>query len=294
MSTFLHVLLVIAIILVVFFVLTFVVYIFNLDMKLLAALEPAFLKHYDKVKRDKHLYNMKLYDGIIEKINALLNESKSTSYAYSKSEWPVVSERSMIFRSDMAYELGADLNTGIGATILTDNASLVNTDEVIVIGSDLSEIKSDGPYIRLALIRVAPDKMGEGNKLYNAIKKMEYVRYHFGAEGFMVRASAAQKKESVRISKDAIRDGITFSKIGNAMIEQFHENEAAQAVKIIFITDKAFPYKNIEKLITESDEITETIDHILKDLKMDCDICSLKQVCDEVEGLRELHFNKEV
>ena len=55
MSTFLHVLLVIAIILVVFFVLTFVVYIFNLDMKLLAALEPAFLKHYDKVKRDKHL-----------------------------------------------------------------------------------------------------------------------------------------------------------------------------------------------------------------------------------------------
>ena len=37
------------------FVLTFVVYFFNLDMKLPAALEPIFLKHYDKIKRDRHL-----------------------------------------------------------------------------------------------------------------------------------------------------------------------------------------------------------------------------------------------
>ena len=33
----------------------FTVYQFNLDMKLTAALEPLFLKHYDKIKRDKHL-----------------------------------------------------------------------------------------------------------------------------------------------------------------------------------------------------------------------------------------------
>jgi len=55
METFLTILLVLAIIVVVFFVLTFVVYIFNLDMKLTAALFPLFDKHYDKVKRDKHL-----------------------------------------------------------------------------------------------------------------------------------------------------------------------------------------------------------------------------------------------
>lgn len=37
------------------FVITFTVYFFNLDMKLTAALEPMFLKHYDKIKRDRHL-----------------------------------------------------------------------------------------------------------------------------------------------------------------------------------------------------------------------------------------------
>lgn len=44
-----------ALVALIFFVVTFTVYFFNLDMKLTAALEPLFLKHYDKIKRDKHL-----------------------------------------------------------------------------------------------------------------------------------------------------------------------------------------------------------------------------------------------
>lgn len=37
------------------FVLTFLVYFFNLDMKLTSMLAPLFEKHYDKIDRDKHL-----------------------------------------------------------------------------------------------------------------------------------------------------------------------------------------------------------------------------------------------
>ncbi len=37
------------------FALSFLVYFFNLDMKLTAALAPLFEKHYDKIDRDKHL-----------------------------------------------------------------------------------------------------------------------------------------------------------------------------------------------------------------------------------------------
>lgn len=55
MATFLHVLLIIAIVFVCLFALTFIVYIFNLDMKLTAAIYPLMQKHYDKIKRDKHL-----------------------------------------------------------------------------------------------------------------------------------------------------------------------------------------------------------------------------------------------
>ena len=38
-----------------FFAVTFVVYFFNLDMKLLSAFEPILLRHYDRIPRDQHL-----------------------------------------------------------------------------------------------------------------------------------------------------------------------------------------------------------------------------------------------
>ena len=34
---------------------TFIIYFFNLDMKLTAAMEPWLLKHYDRIERDTHL-----------------------------------------------------------------------------------------------------------------------------------------------------------------------------------------------------------------------------------------------
>ena len=55
MATFLHVLLIVAIVFVCLFVFTFVVYFFNLDLKLLTALEPLFQKHYDKRKRERKI-----------------------------------------------------------------------------------------------------------------------------------------------------------------------------------------------------------------------------------------------
>ena len=38
-----------------FFIITFTVYILNLDMKLTAMIEPFLLKHYDRIERDRHL-----------------------------------------------------------------------------------------------------------------------------------------------------------------------------------------------------------------------------------------------
>ncbi len=38
-----------------FFAVTFTVYMFNLDMKLTAMIEPFLLRHYDQIERDTHL-----------------------------------------------------------------------------------------------------------------------------------------------------------------------------------------------------------------------------------------------
>lgn len=38
------------------------------------------------------------------------------------------------------------------------------------------------------------------------------------------------------------------------------------------------------------DAITNTLTHIMEGLPTDCNVCQLKDICDEVEGMKELHF----
>ena len=40
-------------------------------------------------------------------------------------------------------------------------------------------------------------------------------------------------------------------------------------------------------------DITMSLTKILEGMPTDCGSCNLKAICDEVEGMRELHFGKE-
>ncbi len=51
MGIFLKVLLIVAIVILAFFILTFLVYFFNLDMKMMTKLKPLFMKHYENRKK---------------------------------------------------------------------------------------------------------------------------------------------------------------------------------------------------------------------------------------------------
>lgn len=241
---------------------------------------------------------MKLYDETIKKVKRLLEtaDSRMPSAANSRmlpigdTGWPEVSDRSMILRSDMAYELGGEGLPAIGCTLITADESLVSSDGLTLLGRDLPEIRKDVPYARIALVRVSGDTLGEGQALYNAVRALEYTRYHFYPEGFMMRVSASRQKETVRIGKDALAKGLDFTKTGNRMITAFHRNTSVEAVHMYYVTAEEFDYKALESLVQESERITKTIDHIFKNAVMDCGTCGLQKVCDEVEGLRELHF----
>lgn len=107
----------------------------------------------------------------------------------------------------------------------------------------------------------------------------------------MVRVSSQSNQEQVRISRDAIKRGIDFQSIGSAYIANYKEVDSVRAVRMIFITDRAL----VEALRPNADKvdaITMTLTHILDGLPTDCSHCSMKPVCDEVDGMRELHLGK--
>ncbi|MCI8484311.1 MAG: carbon monoxide dehydrogenase [Lachnospiraceae bacterium] len=234
---------------------------------------------------------MKLYDDVIKEIFSLLQPYFSQRMEVSRRHsWKDAGKEHMILRNDMAYELGGGNLPALGSMMITMEESLVPEDEVLLYGKDLGEISADSVYARIALVRVKKDSLGEGNDLYQEIRRLEYVKYHLFPEGYMMRISAAGEREMVRIGRKALRKGLGFFQIGNMFLEAYHRNPRTEAVKLIFITDPKFPYQELETQMKKGEQITKAIDHILKDLAMDCNVCSLKQICDEVEGMKELHF----
>ncbi len=234
---------------------------------------------------------MKLYDETIKEWLKILDSLQGRELDVKKGEdWKDIGNANMILRSDMAYELGGNHLPALSGMTLTADTSLVTRDEVLLYGKDLGEIHEDTPYARLAVLRVKEDSMGEGNALYQAIRKMEYTKYHLNPEGFMMRISAASQREMVRVGKTALEKGLGFEQIGKLFLQSYHKNPQVEAVKLVFITLSDFPYEELEIYIKKAEEITKAIDHILKNLSMDCNVCSLKQICDEVEGMKELHF----
>lgn len=236
---------------------------------------------------------MKLYDNTIREISELVNAYQADTLQKPEHAWPMDNGKVMILRNDMAFELGEGLKPGIGITLVTDDPEAVKEDEALLIGEDLCSIKGDTPYARIAIVRVSPEIPQEGQALFTAIRNLEYTKYHFHPEGFMMRMSASRHKECVRISKEAMKKNISFADIEHAMIDGFHQHKETQAVRVICITAADFNYKALTELASKAERITKTIDHIAQSAKMtDCGVCSLQKVCDEVEGLRELHFKK--
>ena len=152
------------------------------------------------------------------------------------------------------------------------------------------------PFARIVLVKVAALK-GEGEEdtepLFRAIQDIDFVKYHVYPKGYMIRSSSDSFREQVRVSKEAVRKGINFEQVGNSYIKEYKKNPNVLAVRVIFSTVDDANYAEMKKDAKKVRDITKTLSKILEGMSTDCHSCSLKEICDEVEGLKELHFGKE-
>ncbi len=238
---------------------------------------------------------MKLYDKIIiETLEELNSESggKLRTWPYNESKaWKDIGNSEFIMQRDAALEIGGGGQPSVNYTLVT-TSGIVTSDEVVLCGPDLSEIKGESAFARIVILET--EDLGEDSdqeKAFAAIRNLEFVRYHVFPEGYMVRVSAQSNQEQIRLGKDALKKGISFAGVGNLYIKKYKELPEVKNVKVIFITNRSL----VEKLLPNADKvdtITKTLTHILDGLPTDCGHCSMKPVCDEVDGMRELHLGK--
>ena len=233
---------------------------------------------------------MELYNPLIESTNKILGAARPKVWGYKPGKaWPDLGSAELVLQSDAAYELGA-LGLGSANYICpTTSSDLVNKDEVLLYGSDLKAIKKDVPFARIVLLRVGVLE-GEDEEVYRALKDIEFCKYHVYPEGYMVRMSPESHREQIRVSKKALKRGINFEQIGYRYIEAYKKDPNVLNVKVIFVTDPSLDFAAMLDNAKKADAITNTLTHIMESLPTDCTVCQLKDICDEVEGMKELHF----
>lgn len=225
---------------------------------------------------------MFIYDEIINEINRL-----NSNYSFNDLKVDVNKEfkenpNQIIFKNDKAFELGGGTLQGLNISLLTDEN--IEKDEIILIGEDLSKLKSDKKYARITIASIDNERIGKNNILYQNIRKFDYVKYHFNLDGVMVRESTFNQKESILVSKNALKkDKIDFSTLGSYFIKNYKALPFIKNVKVIFINNDSYDYSTLAKLIQKEENITKALDHLMNKVNMDCHSCSLQVICNEVE-----------
>ncbi len=229
---------------------------------------------------------MEFFDSLIEDVKKEISFSTFREFAYdASSPWEDVGYNQIVLQRDTAFELD-----GTGFDIFT---SLHIDDGITVVGEDLADIEESRSFARVSVIEL--DDVTDEQKAYSLIRKIEYTKYHYFPEGYMIRSSARAHKENIRVSHGALKKGISFQKIGNLLINKYKENSAVKGVRVFFVTEKAVNYNALENIAKRNNDIIKTLNHVINTMNFDCDTCNLKPICDEVEGMRELHFkNKKV
>lgn len=224
---------------------------------------------------------MKFFSSLIKDFSAFTEPYNKNKYAYNGQNcWKDIGYNEVIMQRDTAFEL-----SGTGFNLIT--SSPVESG-VTVIGDDLGNITESRKFARVSLVQL--EQQEDEQKIYNLIRKVEYVKYHYFPEGYMMRTSSRSHKEAVRVSKKAVKNGISFETAGNLLIKKYKEIPAVKSVNVIFITKSEIDYNKLEAFAVKGNVITEALNHIMNSVKFDCETCNLKPVCDEVEGMKELHF----
>ena len=233
---------------------------------------------------------MELYNSLINETKSLLESRSARIWDYNERDtWNDNGVSELVLQKDAAYELGAAGRGSANYALFTSKSGLVDRDQVILYGKDLNELKGDCDFARIVLLRVGVlDEDDEA--VYRTLKDIEFSKYHVYPEGYMVRMSPENYREQIRVSKNAIRRGISFRSVGMNYIREYKKDANVINATVIFTTDPAVDYEKLKTLAKKSADVTGTLTHILEGLPTDCSVCALKDICDEVEGMKELHF----
>ncbi len=225
---------------------------------------------------------MKLYNDLILEAKEYLSEARTVT---SKRVLEIGAKSPIIFLSDTAFELGGNQKPCVSSLAVSGDIEFSNS--VYLLGNDLNKIKVDSPFGKFVFVQI--EDYENEQDTFDKIKELEALRYRLSVDGFMTRASALSMREQIRVSKKALKSGVTFADYGQTVLNEYLKLPYVKSAEIYFITDFA-DFDKLSYFANKISQTTSALNHILDNVMFDCKSCNLKEICDEVDGLKELHL----
>lgn len=235
---------------------------------------------------------MKVHDNYIKQIMKMFESrdiKECTVLDNPYSNWKVVRNSDFIMDKEVGVELGSTGNTSVSINLSSSTMEI--EDKIYLIGKDIDRLTVKNPYFAKVVITKIKDEKDE-NLIYKNIKSIQRAKFCFNLEGTMLRASNTESRECFRISKKAKKKGLNFSVLGSMLLSEIKKNDSVLNAQVYYVVGDE---KLISFLKEYPEKIFKTVDamnHMFDNIELDCASCNIKEVCDEVEGMREAHEQK--
>ncbi|OFW56699.1 MAG: hypothetical protein A2W01_02815 [Candidatus Solincola sediminis] len=223
-----------------------------------------------------------LFDETLSGIDAWLDAKRSSGrlaeYEPSVVGWPL--EKSVVLKAETGLELGNPLQASMSLTIWGKKDSL--QDRIALIGPDLSTAGGDSlPLARLILVN------GDFSDEYESYRDLMSAVYGLDLRGVTSRSLPSRHEIWLRISQEALRNGLSLQTMGNALLNHLKQLEEVKSAQIVFVTDMV-DILELQPIAEKAQSIMNALVKMYDEMNFDCETCEYVEVCDEVVELRNI------
>ena len=251
---------------------------------------------------------MKLFDKYMKEAAAVLqpylNEYGCPVTADGPC-WPAAEKNPFIMERDTALELGGYPKESVNLILSSSQMDefwgregaetrlILNFDPTKsgeirdLVGSDQENHLSFGKIIFLQTEELADDAV------YDFQQAVQLADMRLKLEGVMTRSSSRQYQVNLRVGRQAAGAGLGLDAMARTIRDHFLQVPHVKDAAVILLAGDSPVYKQLLPIAERIKDVTVALNTMFDGIDMDCGSCNLSEICDEVEGLREMHRKRQ-
>ncbi len=238
---------------------------------------------------------MGIFDRDISEVRELLGQiaSKRGYKAWRPGEinpWPGGKGNLHIPASDTSVELGPPELPSILMTLITDNPGSIQDGLVSLMGPNIDDLAGrKAPLAKIIFIEASG--IAEED-LWDFYLGVNLARLDVSLWGCMTRASSGMRREWCRISRDAVKKGMSIAHIGAGEIACAKRLPPVRAVEMAALTGSKEDVSAFAEVAFRVDRVASALCKLSKEILHDCETCRFSDLCSAHPDLRRLRESR--